>query len=380
MGEMGRRPARVLWAIKGLGPGGAERLLVSAARVHDPERYEFETAYLLPWKDALVDELSAVGVKVHCLDISDVRDPRWMVRMRRLITDGDFDIVHAHSPMVASGMRVLLRSIPKSRRPKLMATEHNAWGSYRPATRAVSALTIPLDDAHIAVSHEAMVSMPKRLQPRVRIVVHGIVVDEIRAVRTDRDEVRRELGVADDDVLVGTVANLRAQKAYPDLLAAARIVLDRGPNARFVAIGQGPLEDEIRALHAELGLGDRFQFLGFRPDAPRVLAGCDLFALASIYEGYPVAVMEALAVGLPVVGTAVGGVPDAVRDGVEGLITPPGRPALLADAISRLVEDPPLRVRMSAAALERGVDYDITTGVRQIEAIYEELLASDSAG
>ena len=368
------RKTRVLWAIKGLGPGGAERLLVSAARVHDPDTYEFEAAYLLPWKDTLVAELEEAGVKVHCLGIGDVRDPRWLVRMRRLVAAGDYDIVHAQSPMVASGMRLLLQTFPRAQRPRLVATEHNAWGSYRGGTRLLSAATMPLDDAHIAVSHEARTSMPDRLQERVEIIVHGIVVDEIREQRDQRDEVRAELGFAPSDVAIGTVANLRAQKAYPDLLRAARIVLDRRPEARFVAIGQGPLEDEIRALHRELGLGERFELLGFRPDAPRVLAGCDLFALSSVYEGYPIAVMEALAVGLPVVATAVGGVPDAVRHGDEGLITPPGRPELLADAICELVADPERRLRMAARAFERGNLYDIETGIRQIEQIYDRVL------
>ena len=132
-------------------------------------------------------------------------------------------------------------------------------------------------------------------------------------------------------------------------MEAARIVVDRLPSVRFVAVGQGPLEDEVRAWHEASGLGDRFVLTGYRADARRVMSAFDLFTLSSEHEGLPVAVMEALALGLPVVATAVGGLPEAVVDGVEGRLVPPHQPDLLADAIIAVAEDPALRARMSGA-------------------------------
>jgi glycosyltransferase involved in cell wall biosynthesis len=255
----------------------------------------------------------------------------------------------------------------------VVTTEHNEWWSYVFPTRVVNAVTFSLDDAHLAVSDDVRRSVPRRLRAGVRTVVHGTAVDAARAVRAQREAVRAELGFGPDDVVVGTIANFRPQKGYPDLLAAVRIAADRVPQLRVVAVGQGPLEAEIRARHAKLGLGDRFRFLGYRDDALRVLAACDIFTLASLYEGYPVALMEALAVGLPVVATAVGGVPDAVRQGVEGLVVPPSRPDLLAAALEQLATDPELRGRMAEAALRRGLQYDIVDAVRQIEATYDRL-------
>jgi glycosyltransferase involved in cell wall biosynthesis len=102
----------------------------------------------------------------------------------------------------------------------------------------------------------------------------------------------------------------------------------------------------------------------------QVAAGCDIFALASHYEGLPVAIMEALAVGLPIVATNVGGVPEAVREGIEGLIVPPHRPDLLADAIESLVDDPRRRRQMGRAARQRAHDYDIEAAVRRTEELY----------
>jgi glycosyltransferase involved in cell wall biosynthesis len=206
-------------------------------------------------------------------------------------------------------------------------------------------------------------------------VVHGLVLDQVRALREQRAAVRAELGFTDEHVVIGTVANYRVQKAYPDLLAAARTALDVDGRLRFVAVGQGPLEAAIRAEHARLGLGEKFRLLGYRPDAVRVLAGCDVFTLASHWEGFPVALMEALALGVPAVVTAVGGVPDGVSDGVEGLLVPPGRPQELAAALVGLAADGARRARMSSAALARGAEFDIRRAVHRVEDTYRTLLS-----
>jgi glycosyltransferase involved in cell wall biosynthesis len=132
----------------------------------------------------------------------------------------------------------------------------------------------------------------------------------------------------------------------------------------------------MRALHARLGLGDRVLLLGRRDDAVRVLAACDVFTMASDNEGLPVALMEALALGLPVASTAVGGIPEAVTDGVEGLLVPPKDPEALTDAIARLTGDDELRAAMAAAARRAGERFDIRTAVTRIEQVYHGLVTS----
>jgi glycosyltransferase involved in cell wall biosynthesis len=131
----------------------------------------------------------------------------------------------------------------------------------------------------------------------------------------------------------------------------------------------------MRALHARLGLGDRVLLLGQRDDAVRVLAACDIFTMASDNEGLPVALMEALALGLPVAATAVGGIPEAVTDGVEGLLVPPGQPEALADAIATITDDDERRARMAAAACLAGERFDIRVAATRIEQIYRELMS-----
>jgi glycosyltransferase involved in cell wall biosynthesis len=207
----------------------------------------------------------------------------------------------------------------------------------------------------------------------LEVVVHGIQLDRVRARRENRCETRRELGVSDGDVLVGTVGNVRPQKRYPDLLAAAGLALDASATVRFAAAGSGSDEPEITRLHGQLGLGDRFRFLGYVEDAPRFLSACDVFVLASEYEGLPVAMMEALALGLPIVATAVPGIVGEVEDGVEAVLVPPHRPDLLADAIVTLADDPARRASMAEASRARSEGFDLAGAVRRLEEIYRDV-------
>ena len=171
---------RVLWLAKGLGPGGTERLLVELARASDPARVQATVAYVLPWKDHLAGELEEAGVETVCLSTRR-RDPRWPLRLRRLVADGGFDIVHSHSPVPAVAARLAVRSLPRARRPALVTTEHNTWTSLRAATRWASRLTAGLDAATFAVTAETAASLRGASAERVEILVHGIDIERTAA-------------------------------------------------------------------------------------------------------------------------------------------------------------------------------------------------------
>lgn len=376
-------PLRILLLVKGLGPGGAERLLVSQAATRDREAFTYRAAYLVPWKDHLVPELEALGVPVRCLDSRREWDLRWALRLRGLVRRDGIAVVHVHSPYVAAVTRLVLRTLPRRRRPALVSTEHNRWPRHAAATRLANRLTLPLDDATVAVSADVRSTIePARRRARVEVLVHGVDVAAVRAAGATpatRADVRAELGITDDEVVVGTVANLRREKGYDVLLDAAahlaRVAGPEGPPIRVVAVGQGPLLEAMQARVAELGVGDRVQLLGYRPDAVRVMAAFDLFTLASRHEGLPVALMDALVLGLPVVATRVGGVPEAVTDGVEGLLVPPDDPAALAAAWLALAGDPVRRAACGRAAADRAGAFDIRRATARLEAIYREVAA-----
>jgi glycosyltransferase involved in cell wall biosynthesis len=370
----GSERIRVLWLIKGLGPGGAEQLLVSHARVSDRSRFRYEAAYVIPWKDQLVPRLAELGVAAICVGRGRRGGVLWPLRVATLVRSAEYDVVHAHSPLLAAAARLSARTLSRARRPAIVSTEHNVWQRYAGPTRWLNAVTCGLDDHRWAVSGRVADSTRGKAAARTSVLVHGVVQDDLVPDVGGRHEVRAQLGLAADAIVVITVANLREQKDYPNLMAAARIVLDELDDVVFVAVGQGPDEDKVRALHDDLDLGDRFRILGYRSDVPSLLTAADLFVLASKYEGYPIAVMEALSMGLPVVSTDVGGVPDTVEEGEQGLLVPPGDPVGLAAAIVRLVGDPALRSRMSEAAQVIGRRFDIRVAVSEQEATYEELV------
>jgi glycosyltransferase involved in cell wall biosynthesis len=365
---------RILWLIKGLGPGGTETLLAAAAAARDTEDFEYSVGYVVPEKTALVPHFEAAGVEVTCLHARGHGDLHWTRRLRRHLAEDPVDIVHAHSPLVAGVARLIVRTLPRWARPVTVSTEHNIWPAYAMPTRILNAATYPLDRAHFAVSEEVRRSMPRWWRRRTETAMHGIALDQVRAHEQHRERMRSELGVGSDECLAVTIANYRRHKDYPTLFAAARAVRDQGLAVRFAAVGQGPLASEVHAKHAAFRLGDDFKLLGYRPDALDVLAAADIFVLSSRQEGLPVALMEALALGLPVVATGVGGIPESVSHGVEGLLVAPGCPNELADAIAHVATDRELRARMGVSAARRAEQFDLRRAVRRYEDRYRTLV------
>ena len=346
-GAVGSPRRRVLVLIKCLGYGGAEQLLVHMVRHRDRERFDYEVAYVLESENALVPEVEAAGVLVHSLGARSNRDLSWTLRLRAILLRGNYDIVHFHLPYAAVFGRIVSITLPRRRRPALVSTEHTLWNRLALVWRALNRATIGLDDRILIVSDAARRTLPRSLQHRVHVVVHGIEPDPVRAAMQQREALRRdvraEFGLEDGELLALTVANLRPEKGHDVLFRAARLTADRAVPVRFVAAGQGPMRDELETEHRRLQLGDRFVFAGERSDVLRLLAGADLFVLPSRQEGLPVVIMEATTAGVPLVVTAVGELPLLFTDGVDALVVPPDQPEALADAVAALAGDTDLR-------------------------------------
>jgi glycosyltransferase involved in cell wall biosynthesis len=365
---------RILVLIKGLGRGGAEQLLASAAPHLDRTRFHYEVAYLLPWKDALVSELEGAGLPVHCLH--GARGPGWIQRLGALARDGEFDLVHAHSPLAAIGARIRLAG---AHRPRLVYTEHNVWERYHRATYWGNVATYHRNDYVIAVSEHVCDSIrypaPARAlpMPRIETRYHGIDPQAVASWGAI-DGVRDELGIPEEAPVVGMVANFKPGKGHGVLVEASALVRRSVPDARFVLVGRGPFEPDVRRRARELGVEASFVFAGYREDAQRIMTAFDVLAVPSVYDGLSIALLEAMSLGVPAVLTRVGGNPEAVSHGEQGLIVPPADPAALADGIVALLRDANLRARLGRAAKLRAADFDIRAAVNRTEEVYEELL------
>lgn len=369
-----RRRANVLLLIKGLGRGGAEYIVSRSATFGDRSRFHHEVAFVLPWKTALVDELGEAGIPVHCIGRGPAGGRSWPGRLRSLVIDRDIDLIHAHSPVAAAAARVLVGH----RRVRHIYTEHNVWERYRPVTRWADALTFGRNDHVFAVSKDVRRSIESswlgRRCPAVETLVHGIDPD-FASVWASSDEVRSEFGIEPDAPLVVTVANFKPFKGHEHLLRAAALVRKGNPEARFLLAGVGATEPQMKRLASDLGLDGSVVFSGFRDDAPRLMAAADLFVLPSEHEGLPIALLEAMALGRASLVTAVGGMPEVVRDGRDAFVVPPADPQALAEGIVTLLDDDELRRRIGEAARIRATDFDIRTAINRMEEVYEELLS-----
>lgn len=200
---------------------------------------------------------------------------------------------------------------------------------------------------------------------RVTLIPNGVGASEL----APRDSARREIGVVDDDVIVGFVGRFVGQKAPHVLLQAMRQVAGASPRARLAMVGAGPLEPSLRALAESIGIADRIIWLGER-DARTLMAGFDVFAIPSCMEGLPYVVLEAMSAGLPVVATDTAGVESLVTTGVNGVVVPSGDAVAFGEALVSLVRDPAKLARCGRASLERVARFTINAMVDKTLAMY----------
>jgi glycosyltransferase involved in cell wall biosynthesis len=207
------------------------------------------------------------------------------------------------------------------------------------------------------------------------VIRSGIDVERFGHPQAPHHKTRAAWRIPQDAPVVGTVTRLSPQKAPLDFVRAAALVAKQAPQTWFIMVGDGPLRPAVEALAAELGITDRLVLTGLRGDVPELIAAFDIFALASLWEGLPRVLPQAMAAGLPLVVTACDGCAEAVADGVNGLLVLPGEPQALAQALLTLLNDPALARQMGAAGQARVEEFSDRRMVNQIATLYTELLS-----
>ena len=358
---------RVLVLIKGLGIGGAERLIAEGATYWDRDQFDYRVAYVLPWKDQLVAEIEGHGVAVDCVGSDRGLGPTAYRNLRYLSSTWDPDLIHAHLP--SAGILARLAS-----RVPVVYTEHNIAASYRQPTRSVNRLTYGRNASVIAVSEAVAESLAGYPGPTPRVIPNGVSVSvspaEIEAVRT-------ELGIQADQSLVVHVGNIRPHKGHENLIAATAVLVASDPHVMVVSVGAEKHDGDlarVRASAESAGVSEHIRFTGRREDARSFLAAADVVVNPADVEGLPLAILEALALSRPVVATAVGGVPAVVMDNVTGLLVPPGDPAALAAGMRTALDSPDAKGWGQAGAELVATQYGIARMIADYENLYREVL------
>ncbi|MBN2562406.1 MAG: glycosyltransferase [Phycisphaerae bacterium] len=299
------------------------------------------------------DQLEAMGVRTYNLNVRDERDPRAIVRARRLIAEIGCEIVHTHllRADLFGGAAARWAEVP------IIVSTAYAMGQYRRqrrrrCDRLLDAMCSRLPTHAIAVSQAVKDDCVDRLDmapDRVTVIHTG--VDPPEAIDPDRvAALRCEWGVGPEVPLVVTVARLSYEKGLDTLIDAAEVLRETHPLVRVVVVGEGPDRVDLEARIRDRGLTGMMLLAGFYPDVWPVYAAADVLCLPSKSEGMPNVLLEAMAIGRPVVATAVGGVPEAVVAEENGLLVEPENARQLAAAIARLVDDGATALRLGAAA------------------------------
>jgi glycosyltransferase involved in cell wall biosynthesis len=360
--------------------GGAENAMFMLLESLD--RGEWQPTLLLddaPGVEPLAARAAALGVPLRRLAPLPLglTGARRVPALARLLRRERPAVFHAHmsSPVAC---KWALAAAVLARVPAVLGTvqvgeyeppDHSAHWQLRLLARGVG--------RYFAVSRAIAVELVERLDwPAEKIEVLYNAVDAERVAASAPPGLREELGGGGGRQLVLTPARLHAQKGHATLLEAAA----RVPDAVFVLAGDGPERESLEALAQQLGVSDRVRFLGRREDVPELLAACDVFALPSLYEGSSLAVLEAMAAGIPIVSSAIGGTDELIENGRSGLLAPPGDAEALAAALRRALGEPALRKEMATRARER-----IESGLRREQVasrvmdVYGELVGEGAA-
>lgn len=323
----------------------AQGVTPTVLMLHEPQ---------LPMQD-FVDAAAQQGVQVLPIPIHHDLDPTLFFRLRQALKHLQPDIVHTHL------LHADLYGIPaaKSLRLPVISSRHNDNDFRRKAPfKQVNQALWALADGGIAIS-EALRRFALEVEgaapQKVTVIHYGLpfTPQSAESLQAARRTAREQLGQAEDALLFGMVCRLTEQKGIPYALRAFAQVLQQLPQARLVIVGDGPLRDSLMDEAANCGVSGQVDFAGWQPNAAALMAGFDVLLVPSLWEGFGLVILEAMAQEVPVIASAVSAIPEIILPEETGLLVPPRDVAALAAAMTRLGADPTQRARMGQAALAR---------------------------
>jgi glycosyltransferase involved in cell wall biosynthesis len=354
--------------------GGAQEHVYSLVSRMDRERYDVRVVSLS--HGSSVRRLEKAGIEVAVIDEPDDRDA--VGALAELLAPLEPEVIHNHMfrAEVVGTRAALLLGEKGCKRPAVVSTVHSSRVRCSEDRQTMRQLT-PLMDRLIVVSKaiERKIREEGRYGAPVSLIYNGVDLQRYNH-QQPCCTLREEFGIPEGAPVVGVVARLEAEKGHRTLVDAWPPVLLSHPDARLLIVGEGSERNSLEAQAASLGIADRVVFTGRREDVPAVTAALDIAVLPSYREAQGLSVLEAMALGRPVVASNVGGIPEMVEDGVSGLLVRPGDCDALAAAIVRLLSNHPLADTLA----RRGHDlvherFCIEIMTNSIETVYDEMAA-----
>jgi glycosyltransferase involved in cell wall biosynthesis len=357
--------------------GGAEVQVFNLVKHLDRTRFSVSLCSLIPGNAGMESDAARYVDTMHCIGFRWRRFPISVARLIGYLRSGRFDILHAHLPLADSIGRIAgkIAGIPV-----IMTTEH---GQYLWKSRShlwLERMLNRITDMRICVSRDVLEIRNRREwtpMNKLTYIPNGIDADLFKEPRKGRAAVMGEFGWRPDDALIVSVGRLVEEKNYPLLLEAVSLLRDRLPDIRCLLVGDGRCREEIESRAKELDLGENLHMAGSRNDVPSILDAANLFVMSSDNEGLPVALLEAMAAEKAIVATSVGGIPDAIRDGENGLLVPPRDGPALASVMERVIMDGDFARKLGRVAgedVER--DFHIRRTSARVMQVYEDLCSA----
>lgn len=334
-----------MYIIPTLGIGGTQRQLVNLIQglIKEVDYYiEVSTLYK---GGPIAEELNDLGIKINYINMKNIYDLFSLRRLIRILRYGNFNIVHtflfdANVLGAFSAKQAGVEAIISSRRDMdIWKFKRHIW-----AERLGAKLSKKIIANSNAVK-EFVIQQEKISPSKIEVILNGIDLNSFHKSKEVFD-LRKEFGLSKDHFIIGTIGTISEKKGQRYLIKAAREILNVFSQSRFIFVGNGPLENELRKLTNTLSLSDKVVFTGLRQDVTAILSMIDIFCLPSIYESCPNVILEAMACGLPVVATNVGGVSEIVINEEIGTLVPSKDPEAIAKAIIKLLRHEGLREKM----------------------------------
>ena len=359
---------RILQLLATGGSGGAQESYTGLLLRLDRSRHEVRALSLSA--GSAVQRLRSLGVEVDVLDEPD--DERAAIKLARWLRRNEIDLVHAH---MYRAEVVGTRAAVAAGTPVIVATVHSSRVRSAEDRALLASLTPAMDRLIVPSESIARKVRAEGRDARFAAIPNGVDLSRF-ASPVSPCRLRSEFSIPGDAPLLGVVARLEPEKGHRHLVAAMPAILDAAPGAWLAIVGEGSEADALRAQAASLGIAGRVVFTGRRDDVTAITADLTIALLPSLREAQGISILEAMALRRPVVAAAVGGIPEVITDGLDGLLVPPADPAALAAAVVRLILDPGLRRRIGEAGYRTVADrFSIDAQVRRVEEVYDEELA-----